>query len=457
MNSAAAKRTNTIYSMILLALSLLFYLFFAYYDGYVICVDSPTYIDMSTSREPFYCTFLAILRYIFANHNDFYLTVAIYIQSILAALAAWILADYLRKELNLSLFISLAILAMPLATSFLCRFAALRSAMYSNSILTEGLACPLFLIFIRCLLEYYFKHNYKSLISAGILSFIMISTRKQMSLTLIVLLFVCFCCAIKYKCFKSEVITFVLFSIIVLACNVIFDNGYNYLVHGEPARHSSDNRFIATMTIYTAEREYGEYISDEAVRNIFYDVYDSCEENGFLKHCAGKGWYERNDHFGNNYDNIQIDTLWPTVRSYVYANYSGSYVFLEEKVDELTHEMIASLLPHVWRQILATFGDNLLAGFIMTVAKNSPLLIWYSIIIYIVYIVFLAINIKREGMTLISFLSLLTLVSIIFNVAIVSAVIFCQTRYTIYNMPLFYISLILLLYNCILKGKLHAK
>ena len=39
----------------------------------------------------------------------------------------------------------------------------------------------------------------------------------------------------------------------------------------------------------------------------------------------------------------------------------------------------------------------------------------------------------------------LVLLSIFFNVGLVSLVIFCQTRYTIYNMALFYIALILML------------
>lgn len=42
------------------------------------------------------------------------------------------------------------------------------------------------------------------------------------------------------------------------------------------------------------------------------------------------------------------------------------------------------------------------------------------------------------------FLATLTLLSILLKVTIVSAVIFCQSRYTIYNMPLFYISGLLL-------------
>ena len=41
----------------------------------------------------------------------------------------------------------------------------------------------------------------------------------------------------------------------------------------------------------------------------------------------------------------------------------------------------------------------------------------------------------------------LTLLAIVVNVTLVSLVIFCQTRYTIYNMGLFYICMVVMLYN----------
>lgn len=67
------KKINRVYgtnkdrfcSIVFLCISILFYLFFVFYDGVVICADSPSYIDMYTSREPFYCVFLAALRAIF--------------------------------------------------------------------------------------------------------------------------------------------------------------------------------------------------------------------------------------------------------------------------------------------------------------------------------------------------------------------------------------------------------
>lgn len=54
-------------------------------------------------------------------------------------------------------------------------------------------------------------------------------------------------------------------------------------------------------------------------------------------------------------------------------------------------------------------------------------------------------NVRKNGMNAVSVLAVLSLISILVNVTVVSAVIFCQSRYTIYNMPLFYISGLLLL------------
>ena len=77
MKSAFSR--HTLYSIALLATSLLFYGFFAIYDGAVICVDSPSYINMHISREPLYPIFLSVLRHIFSDGTDFYLTVAAFL------------------------------------------------------------------------------------------------------------------------------------------------------------------------------------------------------------------------------------------------------------------------------------------------------------------------------------------------------------------------------------------
>lgn len=436
-----------IYSFILLFSSLIFYLFFAIYDGVVICVDSPSYINMHLSREPFYPVFLAVLRCIFRTGNNFYLVIAVFLQSILAALAAFMLTDFLRKEQKLSFYVSCIIMAVPLAVSFLCRFAAKRASMYSNSILTEGIACSLFLIFIRYLLEYCYHQNVKSLLIAGILSFILIATRKQMYLTLFLLVISIAYVSIKAHRLKAGVLTVMICILSILACNRAFDSVYVYSLCRTAGTHSGDNRFLSTMVFYVSEKEDFKYIKDDDLCALAEQIYMVCDEEGWVKHDSGKGWYNRVNHFGDSYDHIQIDTMWPAIEHYVRDAYDGNEVVLEKQVDAYTNEIIVSILPHVWTGILATFTDNFLSGLIITVAQFKPFFIVYSMLVYLVYIILLLINIKKEGFNLVSILALLTLISILLNVAIISGVIFCQFRYTIYNMPLFYISLWLLFHN----------
>ena len=444
------------YSAILLCCSIIFYLFFAFYDGVVILADSPSYIDMYTSREPFYCVFLAALRGLFGlfglgEYNTSYLTAAVCIQSLLAAFAALCLADYLQKEFCLSRFQSGVVFFIPLATSLLCRFAAQRASMYSNSILTEGIACSLFLIFMRYVLEFCYKQGVKCLVISSILSFILISTRKQMYLTLILLVIVILWTYGIDKKIKKGIFTVLICTCCILFSNILFDGVYNYFAHGELGTHANDNRFLATMVIYTSERTYGENIADENARDLFYEIYDICDAKGYLKHSAERGWYNRVDHFGDHYDHIQIDTMWPAIERYVRENYTGGEVFLEKKVDEITNHMIWGLLPTTWGKVLGCFMDNFLSGLVTTVAQRRPILIIYSLVIYILYFVLLITHIKHKGMTKVAYLAIVTMFAIVINVAVVSMVIFCQTRYTIYNMPVFYITLWILF----IKSKAH--
>lgn len=449
---------RTAFSGLMLAVSLLFYLFFACYDGAVICVDSPSYIRMDISREPLYCLFLAGLRAAFAAFpagafaEDAYLTAAAFLQSLLAAFAAWSLVNYLWKEMDLPESFALLLLGMPFAVSLLCRFAAQRGSMYSNSILTEGIAIPLYLLFFRFLLEYFRKQSVRSLVSCCLLSFLMISARKQMLVSLVMLAFCILFVFLRKKRFLRGLLLLACSAALVMGGSVLLDLGYNYAVRGEAVRHSSDGRFLTTMAFYTAEREDAEYISDEKIRELFLEIYDACDAAGYLKHSAGKGWLNRVSHFGDYYDCIQIDTMWPAVNAFVQENYGDGTVFLSENADQVMGVINRSVIPHNLGKIFGSFLDNFLSGLITTVAQRNRILNWYSLFVYLLYLFLLAWEnrrVRREGADeRIAETAGLTLLSILCNVGLVSLVIFCQTRYTIYNMALFYISLLLLLYDC---------
>lgn len=79
-----------------------------------------------------------------------------------------------------------------------------------------------------------------------------------------------------------------------------------------------------------------------------------------------------------------------------------------------------------------------------TVAKVHPILNWYSVLVYLLYAALFAFLIIRKGNQRILLFAGSVLVSVLGNVGLVSLVIFCQSRYTIYNMVLFYSGLFLL-------------
>lgn len=455
------KHKNTdFYSVFILVISLAFYLFFALFDGAVICVDSPSYIEMNIAREPLYPMFLAFFRTLFSGcSSDFYLTVAVIIQSILAAFASWSLAAYLTKEFHLNKLFSLITLFITFAVSLLCRFAAQRGSMYSNSILTEGIAISCYLLFFRFLIEYVFRQNTKSLFICSVLTFILLSTRKQMLFSLAMLIVCILLVFFSQKQYFKGLLTVFICTVCIFFCSTVLDLGYNYILRGKVAGHSGDTRFITTMAFYTAGRDDAQYIEDTDLQNLFREIYDICEENGYLKSSAQKGWLNRVSHFGDNYDCIQIDTMWPLINEFAKERCGENVVDLNEHADEIMNIINISVIPHNIPEIISTISDNFLSGLITTVAQRNSILIWYSLFLYLFYVLLLIYHIcvTKDKKTIV--FALLTLTSVILNVGLVSMVIFCQTRYTIYNMALFYISLLLMLYepfNKFLKGHTHA-
>ena len=449
------KKSESVFSLAILLISISFYLIFACVDRVCIFPDSQGYISMDMHREPFYPLFLALLRWVFGGLGDTWLFWAVIAQSLLAALATWSLVCCLNKELKLNYVISFMVLGILLGVSLLCRFGAGRAAMYSNSIMSEGISLPLFLLFIRYLLVYILHGRKKELFLSSAFSFILISTRKQMYLTLFLLVIAIFYIMWKEKKYGKGLLMSILCGVVILLSCQLFDMGYNFAIRGVFMRHSKDNRFMATMVFYVANREDAEEIENQEVREIFEQIYDICDQNGYLKNNAGKNWSSRVNHFGNNYDYIQIDVMGKFMQEYVRGMQGDSamydYVAAAKQVDAITSDIIESVMPRVWIRMIPVFADNFLKGLLTTVIKEGPISLTYMIMIYVAYVLGLIWNIKKYGFNGVSVLATITLFSVLINVALVSAVIFCQSRYTIYNMPLFYISGLLLWMNVMKK------
>lgn len=442
------KRINDkCFSYIMLGVCLAFYLFFSVFDGYVWCADTNTYVSMSIAREPLYPLYLAFFRMILGE-GEAYLHAAVIGQGLLLGLAVWILSSYLQKALKSPRFLYFVMIMCSLGVSLLCRFAAKRGSMYSNSILSEGLAIPLFLIFFRFLYEYAITQSRKSLIWSLILSVLLISTRKQMFISIALFAIVFFLCKLKEKKWLQGIWQTAVCAIAVIVVATLFDCATNYFVHGSFVRHANDNRFILTMVFFEADREDGERIADEEIRDLFYQIYDDCEDAGYFVGREGKDWYERSTLFAEHYDHIQLDTMYPAIQQYVIEkNHEGIQVNLG--IDEVASQIMDAILPGVIGKMAITAFDNVMNGLMTTVAVKTRLLIPYVYGILVIYIVLLCYLWKKEGFTQTTILAALILLSIVVNVCMVALVIFSQSRYTIYNMPLFYIGGCTMLYRII--------
>lgn len=212
--------------------------------------------------------------------------------------------------------------------------------------------------------------------------------------------------------------------------------------------HKDAGRFPTTIAMYAAQEEYVQYIEDDELKQVYLNLYHICDDNGWLMHSAPSDWLGSVSHFANNYDFIQLDTMEATLKQDIASiNYKKGVVSDIERIDLIEKEIRNALLPHEIPKLIVIFVNNILSGLILTIAKQSRLLTIYSVLAYLIYIllaIFLIYRFRKADATqrdaILAPLTfgIITLISILGNVGLVSLVIFCQTRYTIYNMSLFY-------------------
>jgi len=423
-----------------------FFTFFTFYDGAVWCVDTPTYIKMTVDREPIYPLFLFFFRSLLQGRDE-YLFIAVLLQGLLTAYSIYSFTIFLEEKLNFKQPVSFAIEAVFLLVSLLNRFVAKRGSMYSNSLLSESIAFPLFILFFRYLMEFIYERSNRSLAFSATLSFLLISTRKQMIISLLLLILaMIFACVIEKK--PVFLVKSVLLVLLVISSNRFLDYSYNVFFHGINHTHTSSNRFLATMVFYCSEKDEADLIEDENTKELFLQIINECDRRELTKtKVVSSGWYNRTMHFCNNYDTIQLRIMWPMIREYVYSTTGVSENEAEILVDQYTSSISLSLLPKIWPIVLSTFFDNFILGMMTTVAAVKSIFIYYSCAVFFLYFILLLYSIWKYKLNNYSLLGVTVLLSIILNIGLVSFVIFPQTRYTFYNMPLFYISFFLLCFQ----------
>ena len=442
------KKRQMMICIILFAVSLAFYLFWYVLDGIIITEDAPSYINMGSDREPGYCLYLMMFRKLLGA--EIYLHAAVVGQCAVAAAAACAITLSLTDMFSLNLLGSAGVLVVQYGITLLNRFVAKRGYSYFNSIETEGLAYSIWIFYFLCILGIWYKKDKKSAAGAAFWSVILISIRKQMMITLVILLIVMICSYIKSQGWKKAAINAIVTCMLCMAGTRLADCSYNLAIRGKFAPHTGDSNFILGTELYLADKEMAENIKDARNRDVFLEIMKRADERGYNIAYAGKGWQAVEDHYSNAYDRIKFDIMMPVIRE------SQAACGIDEADKEADYNLVAGtmmkeLLMPVMPRLIELYGCNVMHGLITTILKVHKLLNWCALIVYILYgaaivrLCALKCGNKDAGLNNPIHFAWIVLLAIAVNVCFTSLTIYCQMRYMLYNTGLFYQAFVIMI------------
>lgn len=469
----AYKESMDLREYIVLGVCIAFYMTFPLMDGPVWCVDSREYVTMGITREPLYPCFLAVCRRIAGMLHVDALMTAVVLQSLFAGVAAWYAGHVVRGVKNGSFILQAATVFFQFAVTLLCRFAANRKSAYTDCILTEGLGFSLFVFFILYLFLYIYKEEKKYLCLTLLCSFLLVSLRKQMMITVLVAggVFFCYVLLKKRKALRFLCLCLMLFGVLVFSS--LYDRAYQYTVRGVWMEHSGNSMGILCTLLYSSdvERDRGLF-ADKVVQGLYEQIMEQAKEQELLYPFAGQGWMAVSTHYADSYDDIGYGIINPVVEEYLTQNYQLSETERAMKYDEICGEMSRTLFRQDKKPMFQVYIYNTAKGFVNSVAQANPFLAVYALGAYCIAggaAWYLARQRKRmrgemqkkavrakawddynrqiaqiEASLCFTFV---TFTGIAVNALLVGLFIFAQPRYMVYGMGLFYTAVSMMAYD----------
>lgn len=381
--------------LFLLFCSATFYLFFIFLDGPIWCRDSQGYVDLSPRRPYLYPLFLSGIRRLTSekslkNGLPAYLFYAGVVQALVNAYAAFFTAQTVyriagggRREKRANTMALFALL-FQFAVSLLNRFGAARGSMYAETVMSESLAMPIFLLLI-CHLILVLRAEFAPeaggsrgamrgmvlplLFVAGDL-FLLLGLRSQLVFCLPLVAFSFFVQDVWPKNRRRPL----RFGILLLLLLLVFvGNGraeclYNEKIHGFFAEHTGKHEAVLCTLLYTCSEQDAEEmtvlrdpVSEKDISgekdssgegegsdgtgtsdvgqekvSLLRALFVACKERGvrMADVPAGADWVETASHYADSYDIIGYDILIPTVETFVKEHPE------DFRWDEQTHRMI---------------------------------------------------------------------------------------------------------------------
>lgn len=381
--------------LFLLFCSATFYLFFIFLDGPIWCRDSQGYVDLSPRRPYLYPLFLSGIRRLTSEQSlknglPAYLFYAGVVQALVNAYAAFFTAQTVyriagggRREKRANTMALFALL-FQFAVSLLNRFGAARGSMYAETVMSESLAMPIFLLLI-CHLVLALRTEFAPeaggsrgsmrgmvlpLLFVAADLFLLLGLRSQLVFCLPLVAFSFFVQDVWPKNRRRPL----RFGILLLLLLLVFvGNGraeclYNEKIHGFFAEHTGKHEAVLCTLLYTCSEQDAEEMTvlrdpvsekdisgerdssgegegsdgtetsdaEQEKVSLLRALFVACKERGvrMADAPAGADWVETASHYADSYDIIGYDILIPTVETFVKEHPEDFHW------DEQTHRMI---------------------------------------------------------------------------------------------------------------------
>ncbi len=435
----------------------IFFAGFAVFFGYLYVTGEPIYAgdtfqyeNQMVMREPGYALFMQLARFL-AGDNSYQLIILL--QNLLAVVANTYVIVFFRRHFNLDMALSLLFSAIMLVPHVATTIFSTTSLVLTNSLMTEGVLFSLYPLALLWLIEAWEdgKPLGKSSLKALCLMLLLSLIRSQMMVLFVVWFMeaLVMCLLQNHTDVKDKIkkgCTAVCLLVLVFAIRTLLVYTYNYCENGLFVNTASGDAMSFANVLYVADREDGEAIEDDALRELFYEMYDAADNDKMNYKYAGSGLLARAAYHEYCHDELNFTYFAEPAKRYVGETkgiYVDKYQELMIAIDEIASELSSELMPVVIKKYFVNYLAVIALGFVRTVAYENTILAWYALFIYIFAIAVTCFLLKKDPKSREAFCMGMLLVTIVGNVCGTALMIQCISRYMIYNMPLFYIAGIL--------------
>ena len=435
--------------LVLLILAGIFFLGLLAIFGVQLNNDSDQFISMHIHRDPGYCLFLWIFQKISLEHG---LLLAAIVQAILSAWCTADFVNYIAECFDLKTFSGIVVLGATLMPHIITPLFSASHLIISVGILSEAICLPLFLEFIKELHKACITGKKKAILGSLLISLVLSLIRAQVTAAILVWLFVLSLRCIIKKQYR-HILCFLLAVCVCFGMRGVITKMYHYAFHGYYMNTTYGPINILTNVLYSADREQGEAIEDDEIRELFYMQYDAMDEKEYNYKYAEEGLIAQAVYLESVHDGLKFEVCEAGFKEYLLQQGVEDYTLQNLAADEYASKIIAEIFGDCflkWFPIYLILG---MRGAIRNVAVVHPLLSIYALAAGVLAIVMTWIFIKRDRDSKEAWLmviALLTIAGISFSTALT---IMCLSRYMVYGFAGFYTSAYLMLISFINKKK----